>query len=184
MAEETLSEAERLALELDKRINERENQSYQESFVSLLTFHLGDEWFAIILDQVKVVSRMLEVTPVPGASPYVLGVINYKSAIYPLIDLHQMLGLPSTPPGRATRIIIINHERDSFAVMVDSMTEVKEVPASEVANNIQVNHDVTLFVGSELTVNGRLLGTLNIESIYKAVAGEPTPDTMSILMGM
>jgi purine-binding chemotaxis protein CheW len=115
---------------------------------------------------------MLEVTPIPGASPYVLGVINYKSTIYPLIDLHQLLELRPSMPTRATRVVIINHERDPFAVLVDSTTEVREVRYSELTQRVESNQDVTQFVSTEINMSGKLLGVLNVEVIYLMIAGE------------
>ncbi len=172
MSEDILTEAERLTLELEKRISERESEAYREPDISLLTFHLGSEWYAVNLEQVKVVSRLLEVTPVPGASRYVLGVINYRSSIYPLVDLHQLLDIAPALPSRSTRLVIVNHERDSFALLVDSSTEVKEVRQQDFGQQLESNRDVTQLVTTEINVDGKLLGLLNVEAIYRAVVDE------------
>ncbi len=171
-SDEPLSEAERLALELEKRAKALQTADMQEPLVSLLTFYLGEEWFSVPLEQIKVVSRLLEVTPVPGASPYVLGVINYKSAIYPVIDVHQLLELEASLPTRASRFIIINFGRDAFAILADSMTEVKEVRQNDLTGQIMVSQDVTIYVSNEIALDGKLLGYLNLEAIIRTVAGE------------
>jgi purine-binding chemotaxis protein CheW len=167
---EPQTEAERLMLELQKRASAFQNEQDQEPLVSLLTFNLGEEWFALILDQVKLVSRLLDVTPVPGTSRDVLGVINYKSTIYPVIDIHELLNLEPQLPTRASRFIIINHNQYAFAILVDSMTEVKEVRERELEGRIRSNKDISNYVHSELSIDGRLLGLLNLDAILHTIA--------------
>lgn len=172
-----LTEAERLIMELERRAATLQNEDDQESSITLLTFFLGEEWYGFPLDQVKVVARVLEVTPVPGTSPYVLGVINYKSSIYPLIDLHQLLGIEPNMPTRASRIIIVNYDQNSFAVIVDSMTEVKEVRQSALLTQIRGSTEVSSFIQNEITLFDKLLGLLNLENVIKTVT---TGETISL----
>jgi len=172
MQSEEFTEAELLALELEKRINERAGQISPEPDVTLLTFYLGDEWFGILLEHIKVVSRMLEVTQVPGASTYILGVVNYRSAIYPLIDLHKMFELIPSLPTRASRIVIINHESDPFGVLVDSTTEVKHVRQSGLNKQVESSSGISNYINAEISLDGKLLGVLNIEAILRIVADE------------
>ncbi len=170
------SEAERLILELERRAAALQGDQEQEPLVSLLTFYLGDEWFAIPLDKVKVVSRLLEVTPVPGTSRYVLGVVNHKSAIYPLVDIHELLSLEPQMPTRAARFVIIQYGKYTLAMLVDTMTEVREVKTSELENYVRSNKDLANYISSELTVEGKLLGLLNLDAILNAVSdGEIQP---------
>lgn len=164
------SDAERLILELERRASAAQNDQEQEALVALLTFNLGDEWFALPLDKIKVVSRLLDVTPVPGTSRFVLGVINHKSAIYPLIDIHELLTLESQMPTRSSRFVIIQHDKYTLAMLVDTMTEVREVKATELEAQVRSNKDMSNYIASELTVDSRLLGLLNLDAIFAAVS--------------
>jgi purine-binding chemotaxis protein CheW len=169
---DSLSEAERLQLELEQRGNTFFNQDDQETTITLLTFYLGDEWYALPLDQVKVVSKILDITPVPGTSPYVIGVINHKSTIYPLIDMHRLLGLEPSPVTRSSRLIILTQDQVSFAVLVDAMTDVKQVRQSALLSQVRGSIDNTGFIQSEIALPEQLLGLLSLENIVKAVVGE------------
>lgn len=168
---EPQSEAERLMLELERRASFQQSEQPIEPQTSLLTFNLGEEWFAVRLEQVKYVTKITDVTPVPGTSRYILGVINYKSAIYPVLDIHEMLNLLPQMPGRSTRLIIIHYGKYHFAVLVDAVTEVKEVRESELENQLHISKDFSDYVSSELRIDNRLLGLLNIERILAEVVG-------------
>jgi purine-binding chemotaxis protein CheW len=170
MQGEEFTEAELLALELEKRSSERTGENSPEPDVTLLTFYLGDDWFGILLEQIKVVARMLEVTQVPGASTYILGVVNYRSAIYPLIDLHKMFELIPSLPTRASRIVIINHEHHPFGILVDSTTEVKHVRQSELNRQVESSSGISNYINAEISLDSKMLGVLNIEAILRIIA--------------
>lgn len=175
-ASDSISDAERLVYELEKRNASLQNEQEQEPLVPLLTFNLGDEWFALPLEKVKVVTRLLDITPVPGTSRFVLGVINHKSAIYPLIDIHELLNLEARMPTRSSRFVILQHERYAFSILVDTMTEVREVKVSELGEHVKSNKDISNYVSRELTVDNRLLGILNLDAIINTVAGGETDE--------
>jgi purine-binding chemotaxis protein CheW len=166
---EPRSEAEQLILELERRANALQQQQEEEPLVSLLTFNLSEEWFALPLDKIKVVSRLLDVTPVPGTSRYVLGVINHKSAIYPVIDVHELLSLDPQMPTRSSRFIIVQHEKYTFAMLVDAMAEVREVRQRELELQMGSSKHLSTYVSSELNIENRLLGLLNLDTILYAV---------------
>jgi purine-binding chemotaxis protein CheW len=168
---EPQSEAERLMLELERRASVFQSEQTQEPQASLLTFNLGEEWFAVRLEQVKYVTKISEITPVPGTSKHVLGVINYKSAIYPVLDIHEMLSLLPQMPTRSTRLVIIHYGKYNFAVLVDAITEVKEVRERDLDNQVRVSKDFTGYIASELKVENRLLGLLNLDRILFEIVG-------------
>lgn len=167
---DSISEAEKLILELERRALALQEGQEQEPLVSLLTFYLADEWFALPLEQVKVVTRLLDVTPVPGASPYVLGVINHKSAIYPLINVHQLLKIEPQVPTRSSRFLILQHDKYTLALLVDNMGEVREVRSSDLNQYVKSHKETSDYISSELTIDNRLLGLLNMNAILHTVS--------------
>lgn len=175
-----LSEAEKLIIELERRALALQEGQEQEPLVSLLTFYLADEWFALSLEKVKVVTRLLDVTPVPGASPYVLGVINHKSAIYPLVDVHRLLKIEPQPPTRSSRFVIIQHDKYTLALLVDNMGEVREVNASDLERHVRNHNETSDYIRSEFTIDNRLLGLLNMDAILNTISeGEIQPSGVS-----
>ncbi|MDB5080953.1 MAG: chemotaxis protein CheW [Chloroflexi bacterium] len=173
-----LTEAERLIMELERRAQALQEDQEQEPLVSLLTFYLSDEWFALPLEKIKVVTRIMDVTPVPGTSPFILGVINHKSAIYPLIDIHQLLKVMPPEPTRSSRFVILQHDKYTLAVLVDNMGEVREVKSSDLDKYVTNHRGTSIFISSELTIDNRLLGLLNLGAILNTVSeGEIQPQT-------
>lgn len=181
---EPQSEAERLMLELERRASVFQNEQLQEPQVSLLTFNLEDEWFAVQLEQVKYVTKISEITPVPGTSRHVLGVINYKSAIYPVLDIHEMLNLVPQIPTRSTRLVIISFNKYSFAILVDTITEVKEVREADLESQVRLSKDFTEYIAHELRIDNQLLGLLNLDRILSEVVGSSYEPDATVISGV
>ena len=70
------------------------------------------------------VQVMCEVTPVPGASPELLGAINLRGQIVSVLDLSRRLGFGTTETTSATRIIVVDYQGHPVGLRVDGVSEV------------------------------------------------------------
>jgi len=99
---------------------------------SFVVFLLDGERLALPLDQVKLALRMVSVTPVPDAPPWVIGVIDLHGRVIPVTDLRQRLGHPAKEPHLDDRLLVMSLDERTFALVVDEVTEVIELSGSEV----------------------------------------------------
>lgn len=107
----------------------------------LVTFRLQDETYGINVMQVKEVLRISEIAPVPGAPPYVLGIINLRGNVVTVVDTRSRFGLPSAEPDDASRIVIIESEQQVVGILVDSVAEVVELHQSEIDSAPNVGNE-------------------------------------------
>ena len=63
-----------------------EEDKQNDPIMQWVTFRLGDEKYGINVMQVQEVLRITEIAPVPGALPYVLGIINLRGNVVTVID--------------------------------------------------------------------------------------------------
>lgn len=104
---------------------------------SYLTFALGDEKFAIPVDHVQEVVEFGQVTKVPNAPEYMLGIINLRGRVLPLLDTKLKLGLPATTRSQKSRIMVLDLQLEGdknlqIGAMVDLAKEVIEISQSEI----------------------------------------------------
>jgi len=95
-------------------------------------FRLEGQRYALPLDRVERALRMVAATPVPEALPWVAGVINLHGRVVPMVDLRQRFGQPSRKPHLDDRLLVVQAQEQTMALMVDEVTEVLEVPANQV----------------------------------------------------
>jgi chemotaxis signal transduction protein len=61
--------------------------------VQALVLPVGTDWYALGLAEICEVVRAPEVTPLPGAPAGVLGVLNLRGEVVPLLDTARLLGI-------------------------------------------------------------------------------------------
>lgn len=100
-------------------------QAVHQGSVQVVVFDLAGEHYGADIAVVQEVRELQKITPVPRTPAYILGVTNLRGGVIPVIDLRRRLGLPSSPPTKATRIAVA--ETDSggtIGMIVDAVTEV------------------------------------------------------------
>lgn len=97
-----------------------------------VTFELEDETYGIDVMQVREVLRSIEISPVPGAPPFVLGIINLRGNVVAIIDTRQRFGLGPREPDEQARILILETGDHVVGFLVDSVNEVVQLSASEI----------------------------------------------------
>ncbi len=109
-----------------------EQKRQDADLLQLVTFSIGDEEFGVEILKVQEIIRMLEITKVPKAPPFVEGVINLRGKVIPILDLRKRFGLDSRSHDKNTRIIVIEISSMIVGFIVDSVPEVLRLPANTV----------------------------------------------------
>jgi purine-binding chemotaxis protein CheW len=99
---------------------------------SFVVFRLDGERFAFPLDEVVLALRMVALTLAPDAPPWAIGVMDLHGRVIPVMDLRKRLGHPAKEPHRDDRLLVMSFAERMFALVADEVTEVLELPGSEV----------------------------------------------------
>ncbi len=93
-----------------------------------VTFQLEDETYGIDVMQIREVLRSQEISPVPGAPSYVLGIINLRGSVVAIIDTRTRFGLTRREEmDDASRILIMESGDMVVGFLVDSVSEVVDL---------------------------------------------------------
>jgi purine-binding chemotaxis protein CheW len=105
-----------------------------ESMNQLLPFTLDERKWAVDLRVVDRIVPLVEVTPLPKSPEIVLGVIDVRGEIIPVVNLRRRFGLAEVESKLSARLIIARTAKRAVALPVDSVDGVVERPAREVMN--------------------------------------------------
>lgn len=97
-----------------------------------VTFRLDNETYGIDVMQIREVLRGTEISPVPGAPPFVLGIINLRGNVVAIVDTRSRFGLPPHEMDDASRILILESGDYVVGFLVDSVHEVVELRSSDI----------------------------------------------------
>jgi purine-binding chemotaxis protein CheW len=69
---------------------------------------------------------------VPGALPYVTGVIQVRGRVVPVVDLRTRFGLPEAPPAIDRRVVVGQINDRTVGLLVDSAREVVKLAPDQI----------------------------------------------------
>ncbi|HEX7952856.1 MAG TPA: chemotaxis protein CheW [Burkholderiales bacterium] len=103
-----------------------------QTSVELLAFRLGEERYALESRHVREVHPLKNLTRLPCTPAFVLGVVNLRGRILPVLDLKRFFGLPETGLTDLHRIIVVGSNDLEFGVMADMGVGVISIPEESI----------------------------------------------------
>ncbi len=98
-----------------------------------LTFHLGDEDYGIEIRYVTEIVGVQKITEVPDMPEFVMGVINLRGQVIPIIDVRLRFNMPLRAYDDRTCVIVVNINDSVVGLIVDTVQEVREIRPENVS---------------------------------------------------
>ena len=132
----------------------------------LVTFTLDGVEFGLDIDRVQEITPRTEITTVPGAPSFVLGVVNLRGMIIPVLDSRMRFHLEPQAPTAKTRIIVLDLAGQPTGFQVDAIAEVVRL------DNVVIRDTPPLVAGIRsdylagmVTVGSRLITLIDLSKI-------------------
>lgn len=84
-------------------------------------YRIGSRRLASGFDEVREILPMPQITPVPGAQPWMLGLANVRGSLLPIVDLKQFLEGERTVLHESQRILLVRQPGGDVAVLIDEL---------------------------------------------------------------
>lgn len=138
--------------------------------VQLLTFLLDDEVYGVDIRQIQEVLEYRKVTRVPRSQPFLLGVINLRGKVVPVLDLRRLFDMTLADITVNTCIVIIDilldGEKVSIGVLTDAVKEVVELPVCEISAPPRIGSRVNnRFISGMGKQDGGFIVILNVQKV-------------------
>ncbi len=107
-----------------------------DTMLELLEFRLASERYAIETRHVQDVHPLRDLTPLPCTPPFVLGIVNVRGRILPVLDLKKFFDLPEPGLTDLHRIILVRGNDLEFGVLADVIVGVRSVAAASLQSSL------------------------------------------------
>jgi len=138
----------------------------KDKHLTLITFYLGDFIFGIPAEKVVEINKDLEITPVPLADDFILGIMNLRGQIVTVIDLQKKIKLQGDLNYRLN--LIIKRDNELLAFLVEKIGDILEVPIAkleETPDRIEgLDRD---YIENIYQLPDRLLLLLNVNKLFE-----------------
>ena len=123
----------------------------------LLPFTLGDQRYALALSSVENVVRAVTITPLPKAPEIVLGIINVRGRIIPVVDVRKRFGFAPRELRLSDQFIIAKTPKRTVALVADRVEGLIEIDGQAVISAGQVLPHADYVEGVVKLADGMLL---------------------------
>ncbi len=139
----------------------------------LIAFRIGDQEFCVNIMSVREIRGWTPATAMPHAPPYVLGVINLRGAVLPIVDLSLRLGMKAAEPTVRHVIIVAQVGPKVVGLLVDAVSDILTVTD----DNIQPTPDIAnetekAYARGILAIEGRMICLIELDSLFPHTESE------------
>lgn len=147
------------------------------SMEKYLTFFIDGQLFAIPSSEVVEIIRMQPITFVPKIPPFIIGVINLRGKIVPLVDVRLKFNKEKREYDDHTSIIVAEVNDLSVGLIVDSVNDVTNIAKNQISDTPRLSKDTTnSFVKGIATLNENAVMILDIERILADEDDDQIPE--------
>ncbi len=138
----------------------------RKNIVELATFYIGDALCGMDILKVQEINKLMQMTKVPQAPDYVLGILNLRGQIVTILDLGKKLGLGETDISQNPRNIIVNSAGGHVGLLVRAISDVvsADMEKRERAPANMSGIQGEFFTGVYKT-NDNLIGILDVDKV-------------------
>lgn len=124
-------QARALALAQESTLDETADES-----IEVVEFTLAYEQYAVESRYVREVSYLESLTPLPCTPAFVLGIVNLRGEIIPVIDLKKFFDLPEKGLTDLDRIIVLQTGKILFSVLADAIVGVRRILVTSIQSSL------------------------------------------------
>lgn len=142
--------------------------------IQLVVFILDEQQYALHLTAVERVVRAIYVTPLPKAPDIILGIVNLRGRIVPVVNVRQRFRLPAREMSPSDQLIIANTSRRTVALVADAVGDVLERPVPAVITAETILPSMK-YVKGVITLQDRMILIHDLDA-FLAIEEEDTLD--------
>ncbi|WEX78006.1 chemotaxis protein CheW [Sinorhizobium numidicum] len=133
----------------------------------LIAFRVGNQEFCVNIMSVREIRGWAPATPMPHAPPFVLGVINLRGAVLPIVDLSARLGMTPAEPTVRHVIIVAQVKNQVVGLLVDAVSDILTVSDEEIQPTPDILSDFEKsFARGVLAIGGRMICLIELDAVF------------------
>lgn len=119
-----------------------EHAPLAEASLELLEFRLAQESYAVETRYVREVYPLKDLTPLPCTPPFILGIVNVRGRVTPVVDIKKFFDLPDKGLTDLNRIILVAGNELELGLLADVIVGVRNVPVESLQPALPTLTDV------------------------------------------
>ncbi len=134
-----------------------------------IAFRVGTRRLMSSITEVSEILPVLHHTSVPGTQPWLLGVVNVRGTLVPLVDLRGYIEGGRTPLGDTSRMLVARHGSNAIGLLVEEVLGQRNLTAEN--DPLRLENDAAnwaRFVPAHFDLDGKLWGVFSMAALVAA----------------
>jgi len=134
----------------------------------VLAFDVGEGRYGLAVETVREVMKLPWISRLPRTPEFLLGVVNVKGRILPVVDLRPLLAHAARPADKDARLIAVRHGEAELCLRVDRVHDLQALavddiqPAPTLASGVPPE-----LLSGQIEIAGRLLAVLEVPALLR-----------------
>jgi purine-binding chemotaxis protein CheW len=112
------------------------DEYYEEDTLKdrFMSFKVNNIQYALELSLITEIISVQKITEIPNVKNFIIGIINLRGSIIPIVSLRRRFNLEQIPYNEKTCIIVVNYDNHNVGLLVDEVSEVLSIPQDLIEN--------------------------------------------------
>ncbi len=128
----------------------------------ILVFTIEEQRYALLISSVERIVRAVEITPLPKAPEIILGLINVRGRVIPVVNTRRRFGRPDREIELSDRFILANTSERTVSLVVDEVGDVIDSSEREVIQADKITPGLENIEGV-IKLEGNIILIYNLE---------------------
>lgn len=137
--------------------------------LEIIAFRLADQEFCVRTTAIREIRGWAPATPFPHAPPEVIGLMNLRGSVIPIVDLAKKLGMGGAKPTQRSAIVVTEVSGQIFGLLVDGVSDILNLPADSLQPVPAVEASSCAGYADGIISHGKtMICFLNLERMFSA----------------
>jgi purine-binding chemotaxis protein CheW len=139
----------------------------------LIAFRIGDQEFCVNIMYVREIRGWTQATPMPHAPAYVMGVINLRGAVLPIVDLAARLGMKEAEPTARHVIIVSQVGSRMVGLLVEAVSDILTITEENIQPVPEISSDLEKqYARGILAIEKRMICMIELDGLFSGKESE------------
>ncbi|HBF28091.1 chemotaxis protein CheW [Rhizobium sp.] len=138
----------------------------QGETLEIIAFRLHEQEFCVKTTSIREIRGWAPVTPIPHAPYEVIGVMNLRGTVIPIVDLAVKLGMAGTEANERSAIVVTDVNGMTIGLLVDGVSDILTVPLDRLQPLPQATGPSSSFSDGIIAQGQTMICFLNLERMF------------------
>ncbi|KQZ50715.1 chemotaxis protein CheW [Rhizobium sp. Root149] len=139
-----------------------------EEVLEIIAFRLHSQEFCVRTTSIREIRGWAPVTPIPHSPYEVIGVMNLRGTVIPIVDLAVKLGMHNTEVNERSAIVVADIKGMTVGLLVDRVSDIMTIPSSRLQPVPAAAGSSGTFSDGLIAHDSGMICFLNLERMFDA----------------